>query len=316
MAGSGVPPKKVPPPPILDPSKISVRTGDGAVLTPGGQGVDIAVEGYEDGIPSPSVQPTYDPFARKPPAVAQQPASQMFNWAQLNPVNLDAIRALIQAQHPNVLWEKSALCPNMIDDGSHNPKCSMCLHGILFFDAQRVSMLVQAANLQQQFFIQGQFKAGSSLITSLPDNPISYGDRITIINNKVRTSDVRKRTQNSLIDKPKYPIIDVILLRTSSTEYKMGTDFDVTEEGFLKWTPSKKRRPADGEWYTIVHTHRPVYLITDLVHQHRERRVKQGTSLEQTVVLPIQGLARLDFLVRDESKDAPENKYASPFSRF
>lgn len=287
---------------------------DGAVLTPGGPGVDIGIEGYIDGIPTPGVQPPKDPFTAQP-TVVQPVASQMFNWAQLSPVQLDAVKAMIQAQHPNVLWEKAALCPNVTDQGDHRPECNICLHGFIFFDPQKVSMLVQAANLQQQFYIQGQFKSGSSLFTSLPDNPISYGDRITIINNLVRTSDVRRRTSGSLIDKPKYPILNVTLLRTSKTTYKQGTDFNITKDGFIEWTTSKKRRPSDGEFYTIVHTHRPVYIITDLVHQHRERRVKQGTSLEQTVVLPIQGLGRLDFLVRDESKDAPEAKHTSPFSR-
>lgn len=310
-----MPPKNpVPAPPTVDPKTLSVRTGDGAVLTPGGQGVDIGIEGFIDGLPTPGIQPPKDPFTKQP-VVVQPVASQMFNWAQLNPVDLDRIKAVIQAQHPNVLWEKAALCPNVIDNGDHNPACDLCLHGILFFDPQQVSMLVQAANLQQQFYIQGQFKSGSALVTALPENAISYGDRITIINNKVRTSDKRRRAQGTLIDKPKYPIIDVVLLRTSKTTYKMGSDFNINKDGFIEWTPSKKRRPADGEWYTIVHTHRPVYIITELVHQHRERRVKQGTSREQTVVLPIQGLARLDFLVRDESKDAPETKHTSPFSR-
>jgi len=310
-----MPPKNpVPAPPTVDPSKLSVRTGDGAVITPGGPGVDIGIEGYIDGVPTAGIQPPKDPFVQQP-QVTQPVAPQMFNWAQLSPVQLDAIKAMIQAQHPNVLWEKAALCPNVIANGDHNPACTICLHGMLFFDPQQVSMIVQAANLQQQFYIQGQFKSGSSLITALPENAISYGDRITIINNKVRTSDVRQRMKNSLIDKPKYPILTVQLLRTSTTTYKAGTDFDITKDGFIEWTKNKKRRPADGEWYTIVHTHRPVYIITDLVHQHRERRVKQGTSLDQTVVLPIQGLARLDFLVRDESKDAPEAKYTNPFSR-
>ena len=67
-------------------------------------------------------------------------------------------------------------CPNKIGDGrDHNPDCDLCDHGTLFFDPKEVPMYLSSANLEQQFYMFGHFETGSMLVTSLAENPISFG---------------------------------------------------------------------------------------------------------------------------------------------
>ena len=294
--------------PPLDPSKIAVKVGE-QTLRP----VGVHVTGSEDGIPTPGVKPQFDAMNPRPPHVTQPVPQQFYQWAQNVPINADAFAALIQAQSPGVYWEKAAQCPSRLKNGDHDPTCMICDHGILFFEKIECAMLVTSTTLQQNYYIQGRLDSGSVLVTSLPANPISYLDRITVKANFVRDSELRQRTQGTFVDPLKFPALEVHLLRTKDRTFVCGSDFNINKDGLIEWSKTMAARPRTGEWYTIVYSHYPVYIITEMLHHHRDRLVKQLTDKQQAVRLPIQGLAKLYQLVRNEGKDAPAVTYSNPF---
>lgn len=301
-----------PAPPLVDPAKVSVRVGD-YVITPATP-VNGVITGSQDGIPTPGIQPPFDPF-NPTPKFEQPVPQQWFNWANGAQMNADAFKALIQAQSPPLLWEKAATCPCRLDNGDHDPTCTLCSHGIYYYDGQEVPMLITSASLQQNFYMQGSLDMGSIMVTSLYENPISYGDRITIKANEVRDNELKQRTKGTRIDSLKFPALAISYVRTRERIFVKDSDYWITATGMLEWSKSKNSRPEDGEFFTVVYTRWPVYVITEMLHHHRDRRVKQSTVLDQAVKLPIQGIAKLYQLVRDEGKDAPEVSYSSPFKR-
>lgn len=302
---------KYPPPPSgIDPSKVVVRVGNTTLKPP----VHVGVGGYTPGAPpTPGVDYSEDAFGPVP--AYDQPVPQQFKNFNV-PISADAFTALIQNQSPNVLWEKGTICPARQENGEHDPNCDICVFGVLYYDPKKVSMLVTSSSLQQNFYMQGRYDSGSINVTSVAANPISYGDRISIVNNQIRDSELRRRTMKTLVDPLKYKALCGLksFVRTKERQYNEGSDYTITEEGTVQWTPNKSARPADGAFYSIVYYHHPVYIITDMVHHHRDRRLRAGTPSDQAVVLPIQGIAKLDFLVRKESKDAPETEFNSPFA--
>jgi len=287
----------------LDPSKVSVTVG----------GKTVSVGGKVDGVPVRPGMP--DPnLVDVVPTVQTSLPDYLKNFAEGAKIDPDRYIALIQGQSPNVLWEKVCVCPNSTDNGTHDPTCDLCLHGMLFFDPQKIPMLVTTASLQQTFYLQGRYSPGSIVVTVAPTNQISEGDRVTVLDSSVRTTTKRRRNSDSLIDRVKYPIKDVVLLRTRDKTFNLGTDFSITEDGAIQWEASVKRRPAKGAFYSVVYTHAPIYIITDMLHAHRDRRVTVGGK-SGTVAGPIQAMAKADFLARDEGKDEQDQPNPSPYGR-
>lgn len=298
-------------PAAIDPSKISVRFGD-YVETP----VDVSVTGYRDPFPTPGIKPAQDPLTPGVPPKYDQPVPQQwFNWANVSPANADGFKALIQAQSAHVTWSKAAQCPCRLSNGDHDPNCLLCLHGMVYFDDRKVPMLVQSATLQQQYMSQGRLDSGSVIVTSLYENPISYGDRLVVEGNLIRDSELMRRSEKTRIDPLKFVAVELVMVRTKERVYNIGEDCALTEDGKLEWAKTKQNRPADGAWYSVVYLHHPVYIITDMQHHHRDRRIMQSTQFDQVVRLPIQGLAKLFQLVRDEGRDPQAVKYKNPFGK-
>ena len=72
--------------------------------------------------------------------------------------------------------------------------------------------------------------------------------------------------------------------------------------------------PKDGAFLQWLYSHRPVYVIVNMVHHHRDRRTGQGTPSELTVQLPVQALAREYRLRRETGRDEPEIEHQNPFA--
>ena len=85
-----------------------------------------------------------------------------------------------------------------------------------------------------------------------------------------------------------------------------GRDGRVSADGAsIEWVASQ---PDAGSFYSVCYDYRPRYVVLDLVHHHRDSTVDG-----QHYQFPVQAVAKLDFLTRNESADARQVVDKNPF---
>lgn len=228
--------------------------------------------------------------------------------------NVPAFVRMIKDRGLPVSWEKALFCSNRsnaVAPGGHDPNCDVCDgSGYLYIQPTPTQMLISGATLEQAFYIQGKADSGIATITALPENKIGYWDRVVVTQSTVRYTELVRRRENTLVDRLRYETLGVLHIQYKKTVFVPIRDFKVNGDN-LTWTSNAKVRPPDGEFYSILIERRPVYIVLDMTKHHRDQHDGNTGATEK---MPLQVTAKLDFIVRDESKEkAPAVKPVSPF---
>lgn len=230
----------------------------------------------------------------------------------------DAFTRMLADKGYSVLWERATWCPNrpagMLKPRDHDITCSICDGtGFLYYAAETTPMLMTGMTMQQSFNAYGRWDAGQQMVTALPEKRLFYWDRLTLQNGITRFFEMTTRQPDTNEDRLKYAPLGIEHVswvdRTKMLRvYTLDQDFEVTATG-IRWL-IEKGLPDDNKTYSIAYTIRPRYVVQDLVHHHRDSTI-QGTHYE----FPTTAVAKLDYLTRDESKDAPQVQYQDPFKQ-
>lgn len=216
-----------------------------------------------------------------------------------------------------VLWEKAVLCPNVPGTGlsprDHAIGCPVCDgRGFVYVDPIETRMLMQGVKLNQSFYAYGRWDAGGMLVTAEPEFTIDYFDRLTLHNGVGRFTQRLVRQPGSTVDKLKYaPLcfhyVAWVDRGGALVPFSHGVDFRVSADGSsIEWPgPSQ---PDAGSVYSVCYDYRPRYVVLDLVHHHRDSTIEG-----QHYQFPVQAVAKLDFLVRNEGADAAQVVDKNPF---
>jgi hypothetical protein len=231
--------------------------------------------------------------------------------------NREAFTKLLADKGYAVRWQKAAICPNRMRGGGlgnrdHALNCKVCENGLgwIYFQEVDTQMLMTGMGVDHSYYAYGRWEGGNIAVTALPDYRLNYFDRLILKNGIGRFHELMRRQPATLQDRTKYTPLCVENLswvdRSGVLQtFREDTHFTIVN-GFINWLGLA--RPDDGTYFSISYEYRPQYVITDLIHQHRDSTIG-GVH----VAFPVQATARLDFLVRDESKDAPEQVEGNPF---
>lgn len=240
------------------------------------------------------------------PAGTPSPAGQWSAQHEANTVDFDrdAFTRLLHDKGYAVTWEKAVPCPNVMSVGltprDHPATCPFCDgREFLYVSPQETRMLMQGIKLDQAFYAYGSWNMGSMMVTALPEFRLSYYDRLTLTNGVSRFAERVMRQPNATTDKLKYTPLTIeyvawVNRSKALVEFVDGTNFQAVD-GDLEWLTGA---PDPESYYTISYTYRPRYVVLDLTHHHRESTVK-GVHYE----FPVQAVAKLDFLIRNEGRD-------------
>jgi len=264
-------------------------------------GVSIAGGPFLGGVGAPSTAGAFNPQ----------------HLAQTVDFDRDAFTRFILDKGYSVTWEKAVLCPNVpagtLAPRDHAMNCQICDNGLgfVYVDPIPTNMLMQGMKLNQSFFAHGRWDMGNMMVTALPEFQINYWDRLTLCNGVSRFTERLVRQLNETSDKLKYAPLCIEYLawvdRTGAlVTFTADTDFTISADGSsIEWTSNQ---PDAGSFYSVAYKFRPRYVVLDLIHHHRDSTIK-GTHYE----FPVQAVAKLDFLIRDQSKDAPQTVDENPF---
>jgi len=244
------------------------------------------------------------------------------------PFARDGFARLISAHGTDVLWEKSVPCPKLspVDKRHHHDfACRVCDgFGRIYIDPQAAPMLIQAIDLHQQYSAQSRVDSGTARVTAMPEFRLSEGDRLTLVTAIDRFEEKVLRSRTSDTDDAKYPIVATIVYDSSPgafnvswvdrtgvlKTYVQGVDFQITVSGRIRWLNLAGQPDADSFYSVAYHYHPRYIVIPDLLHQVRMQPVK-GRAWE----FPVQVMAKYEYLMRDESRDAPVSPVPDPVIR-
>lgn len=215
-----------------------------------------------------------------------------------------------------VTWEKAILCPNVPGTGlsprDHVMNCQVCEgRGFVYVQPCETAMLMQGIKLNQSFYAYGRWDMGNMMVTAEPGFVLDYFDRLTILNGISRFTQRLVRQPDVTSDVFKYSPLCVDYVawvdRSGSlVVFENDADFTVSATG-ITWSANQ---PDAGSFYSVGYTYRPRYVVLDLVHHHRDSTVEG-----KHYMFPVQAVAKLDYLIRNEGADAPQVVDQNPFQQ-
>jgi hypothetical protein len=232
----------------------------------------------------------------------------------------DAFTRFIADKGYDVCWEKAVLCPNVTGNGlsprDHVIGCPVCSsgNGFVYVDPIKTSMLMQGIKLSQSFYAYGRWDMGNMLVTAEPEYALDYFDRLTLMNGIARFTQRITRVPGTPSDVFKYSPLCVDYVgwvdRTGAlVKFQQGVDFTITaDESGITWGGASQ--PDTGSIYSVGYTYRPRYVVLDLVHHHRD-----STIDGKHYMFPVQAVAKLDYLIRNEGSDPPQIMDRNPFEQ-
>lgn len=229
--------------------------------------------------------------------------TSFFDWSRFAPrLDIDLTGQQIQTMGDNVLWRKSTVCPNrMLVKQNHDLNCKLCDgRGFLFDAGTEIKAGFTSISVKQMWQTWGRFDVGTVMVTTPNANKLSWWDKLEHLDATIRYSEIIQRPTYGLEDKLKYVAIDVARLVDSlGKDYECGVDFTIPN-GKVLWAAGLA--PANESFYSISYTCHPHYIVLELPHQIRQKQATTGGRAVEAQDFPVMAVAKLEFLIEDESK--------------
>ncbi len=226
------------------------------------------------------------------------------------------IQCVLMTKGQRARWEKAQACVcTAVNNGVPDGSCPVCGGtGRVYTDGEEVRLLVESVEIEPRLYERfGQWVLGTVKLTLRPEHLPGYLDRFTLLDAVmvVRETAVRQGPVQSL----KYPVavrnmtlvldgqeqpVDVGVLymaRSDGTRLEPATDFTVTEDGAIDWTPGDQAgtAPDEEEGFVVTYYAHPRYVTTEYPHASRVTYTKMKGTTERVQYLPVQVLARLEY---------------------
>lgn len=239
-------------------------------------------------------------------------------------VNVNKTRADFRAdeftrairQHGSfVWWRKALLCPcETAETDQALLDCEDC-NGSGYVYVQPHSIQVWMAQFDKKtniFEKFGLFQSGSAIATMEAKYRPGYRDSYEMRDDVMPMNELlkkgnrrgRRRKLPDGVDSARFRIVRVASMLYKCTGGELvtldeGLHFTVTDEGWIRWTPTGARTVPDGGLVSIHYDYHPIFLVDSWMHIQRTDTSGRNTSkgLSRIVAHPVQASVKLDFLV-------------------
>ena len=214
-----------------------------------------------------------------------------------------------------VTWRKALACPCSSDTEQPEMNCESCNgSGWLYIDP----IFIQAHMLSfdktvRSFEKIGMWLEGSTSVTTLPEHRLGYRDslelRDLVMSHAEQFTKGSRRGYRALLppnhDCVRYRIVDVehmqVLVsqngRKVPVALEAGTHYELTDKGWIRWLGAGDALVTPDTIVSLRYLFRPVYVVESHPHVVRDDLNKQKSPDLSAIALPVQAVARLDYLV-------------------
>lgn len=145
-----------------------------------------------------------------------------------------------------------------------------------------------------------------------PEEPVLImpRDRFYLKDIEIRVVAREKIESNATgIDRLRYPAVSVEFLQDArGVEYQVNVDFEITDEGNIKWIsqnrPGWNVEQGRGTVYSIRYRYTPFFVCDHIIHEIRVSQISNPTSGERQIVrMPYQIMVMRENVFRDMNND-------------
>lgn len=177
-------------------------------------------------------------------------------------------RRFLQRVGRKAVWTKAVLCPNLTEDGKHRYTCTYCTgdkgdRGYIYSDPQTIRIMFTSDSRTKEFDLAGAWERGECEATIAADKPIGDQDRVVTEDDPVRYQ-LQVERGTGMSDLLRVPnVVEIVLIRNTTTTYKEGTDYSLTTDtsGNSTLTWQAPTYPTEGSKYVVIMLIKPTWII-------------------------------------------------------
>lgn len=233
-------------------------------------------------------------WANKPPV--KEASTRAKTRGKVNLRDQD-FEALLDQQGVRVRVWRTMFCPNVksIDGGEHDINCNVCkANGFLDVSPIETVAFIQSQDLTKVFKAEGYWDGNSVSATFKAGIEVQYFTLIELLDH----TDVffqRIKRQRGPVDRLKYSAKCVnAVVDQRGKEYLPGDDFEIDENGDMRWKPNKG--PLKGDIYSIHYDALIQFRAQKAMHVNRFGQITEGAEIVYKK-LPEQWLITREFLI-------------------
>lgn len=230
----------------------------------------------------------------------------------------------IETKGYRLAWSRACLCPcTSVNDQTDqpDPNCSLCTGSGWLMFAPEISVAektIGKLDSLQAYLVGSTYGVifgietgltnkdnpydqvvkrleGQKSVTVRPENRLGYNDRLINLDTTIVYSQIADVSGATL--KGRYPIVEMNLIRSESTVFTLGTDYNLVN-GEISWISS----PGDGTRVAMHYLTYPHWRVIE--HPHATRATLQKLKKRNTTTpvgdptdLPINAICKLEFLL-------------------
>lgn len=210
----------------------------------------------------------------------------------------------------DVIFEKSLKCPCKSRNSESLSTCKNCGgSGWIFINPTKTKMVVQSMSLNPKFESWGMYSAEISSITALPEDKLSYMDRITVLGAITEFSEVlfpEIEQGSNFYAYTVYPIKEIFYLGFFVSDnqklFRVNPQYiSVLENRIIIDTDAFDELGSfdtENSSFVVRYKHNPRYHIIETVRDTMEARTFQGKK-EIAFTMPINARAKRTDLIKD-----------------
>lgn len=244
--------------------------------------------------------------------------------------DLDEFERQIQTHGYRTLWEQAAVCAcRNFDSNQPKPDCPICNgKGWEYHSEQEIPSIVDSLSLKPEGWIAfGEYVSGMATFTVKALHAPGRWHRYTLLDSVMEHSEICRRRPGA-VTALSYPVAEisqseiidgalcsvtrgVLRLRLVDPSTNLpgamlyqGQDFNLTAAGLIDWSAGDAlgTAPAPGAAFSVSYLYHPRYVVTEHPHVIRDTNsaLQRATPIHER--MPVQVMARLDWMAREQGK--------------
>ena len=225
----------------------------------------------------------------------------------------DEFTRVIRQHGKHIIWRKALICP------CFNPSteqamldCEDCnASGYLYVQPITITAWMAQFDAKVRLFEKfGSWQSGQVSVSVEAKHRPGYRDSLEMRDSVIPFAELifkgnRRGLRSALpdgVDSARFRIVDVSAMLHKKKDGSLlflqeGVHFEITYEGWIKWTAAGDRAVPDKGVVSLQYEYHPIFLVVSWFHITRDDTSGRKTATPRIISHPVQVMAQLDYLV-------------------